>query len=77
MASENMALDRIRHLCAYEVGYTRVFPHKYSARSSGRESLVYYPPPLFDITHSGELDLSYAYAQHIGEHHNVSVRIRL
>ncbi len=74
MASVNMALDRVRQLSAHEVGHTLGFPHNYIASATGRESVMDYPAPLVEITEAGELDLSNAYVQRIGEYDKLSVR---
>ena len=68
-----MALMRWRQLTAHEVGHTLGFPHNYMASSYGRESVMDYPAPLVEIT-NGELDLSNAYVQRIGEYDKLSVR---
>ena len=73
-ASVNMALDRVRQLSAHEVGHTLGFPHNYLSSSYGRESVMDYPAPLVEITEDGELDLSNAYPQRIGEYDKLSVR---
>ena len=73
-ASINMALDRVRQLSAHEVGHTIGFPHNYLASAYGRESVMDYPAPLVEITEDGELDLSNAYIQRIGEYDKLAVR---
>jgi hypothetical protein len=73
-ASVNMALDRVRQLSAHEVGHTIGFPHNYMASSYGRESVMDYPAPLIEITEDGQLDLSNAYVQRIGEYDKLAVR---
>ncbi|MDA0687024.1 MAG: zinc-dependent metalloprotease [Proteobacteria bacterium] len=73
-ASINMALDRVRQLSAHEVGHTIGFPHNYLASAYGRESVMDYPAPLVEITEDGELDLSNAYLQRIGEYDKLAVR---
>ena len=73
-ASVNMALDRVRQLSAHEVGHTLGFPHNYLASSYGRESVMDYPAPLVTITDEGNLDLSDAYVQRIGEYDKLAVR---
>ena len=74
MASVNMALDRVRQLSAHEVGHTLGFPHNYIASAQGRESVMDYPAPLVEITEDGQLDLSNAYVQRIGEYDKLAVR---
>lgn len=73
-ASVNMALDRVRQLSAHEVGHAIGFPHNYIASTYGRESVMDYPAPLVEITEAGELDLSNAYIQRIGEYDKLAVR---
>ena len=73
-ASVDMALDRVRQLSAHEVGHTLGFPHNYLASSYGRESVMDYPAPLIEISDNGEIDLSNAYLQRIGEYDKLSVR---
>jgi len=73
-ASVNMALDRVRQLSAHEVGHTLGYPHNYLSSSYGRESVMDYPAPLVEITADGQLDLSNAYIQRIGEYDKLAVR---
>ena len=72
--SVNMALERVRQLSAHEVGHTIGFPHNYIASAYGRESVMDYPAPLVEITEDGEIDLSNAYLQRIGEYDKLNVR---
>ncbi len=67
-----MALARVRQLSAHEVGHTLGFPHNYMTSSYGRESVMDYPAPLVEIDADGNLDLSNAYVQRIGEYDKVS-----
>lgn len=73
-ASVNMALDRVRQLSAHEVGHTLGYPHNYLSSSYGRESVMDYPAPLVEITDDGQIDLSNAYVQRIGEYDKLAVR---
>ena len=68
-----MALARVRQLSAHEVGHTLGFPHNYLASTYGRESVMDYPAPLVEIDGDGNLDLSNAYVQRIGEYDKLSV----
>ena len=68
-----MALARVRQLSAHEVGHTIGFPHNYMASSYGRESVMDYPAPLVQIDDDGNIDLSNAYVQRIGEYDKLSV----
>ena len=67
-----MALMRWRQLTAHEVGHTLGFPHNYMASTYGRESVMDYPAPLVEIR-NGQLDLSNAYVQRIGEYDKLTV----
>ena len=67
-----MALARVRQLSAHEVGHTLGFPHNYMASAYGRESVMDYPAPLVEIDSQGNLDLSNAYLQRIGEYDRLS-----
>jgi len=68
-----MALDRVRQLSAHEVGHTLGFPHNYMSSSYGRESVMDYPAPRAEIDGNGDIDLSNAYVQRIGEYDKLSV----
>ena len=68
-----MALARWRQLTAHEVGHTLGLPHNYMTSSYERESVMDYPAPLVEINSSGELDLSNAYVQRIGEYDKLSI----
>ena len=68
-----MALDRVRQLSAHEVGHTLGFPHNYMASAYDRESVMDYPAPLMQIDANGDIDLSNAYVQRIGEYDKLSV----
>jgi hypothetical protein len=68
-----MALDRVRQLSAHEVGHTIGFPHNYMASAYGRESVMDYPAPLALIDGNGDIDLSEAYVQRIGDYDKLSV----
>lgn len=68
-----MALARVRQLSAHEVGHTIGFPHNYMASAYGRESVMDYPAPYAQIDTNGDIDLSNAYVQRIGEYDKLSV----
>jgi len=72
--SVNMALSRVRQLSAHEVGHTLGFPHNYLASAYGRESVMDYPAPLVEIDEDGDIDLSNAYLERIGEYDKLNVR---
>lgn len=62
-----MALARLRQLAAHEVGHTLGLMHNYVASVNNRASVMDYPHPLLQLAASGEIDLSNAYDQKIGE----------
>ncbi|KGJ99357.1 zinc-dependent metalloprotease [Thalassotalea sp. ND16A] len=62
-----MALARIRQLSAHEVGHTLGIAHNFSASVNNRASVMDYPHPLITLDEQGEIDLSNAYAEDIGE----------
>ena len=45
----DLALARIRQLSAHEVGHTLGLAHNFAASSYGRESVMDYPHPLFEL----------------------------
>jgi len=61
-----MSLDRLRQLSAHEIGHTIGLAHNYSA-SPNMSSVMDYPYPNIQLTADGDIDLSNAYDQHIGE----------
>ncbi|HEX7905292.1 MAG TPA: zinc-dependent metalloprotease [Chitinophagaceae bacterium] len=62
-----MALERLKQLAAHEVGHTLGLMHNYAASVSNRASVMDYPHPLVKINAAGEIDLSDAYDNKIGE----------
>lgn len=63
----DMALARIRQLSAHEVGHTLGIQHNMAASTQGRASVMDYPHPLIRIDDDGNIDLSDAYDDGIGE----------
>ena len=63
---KEMALARIRQLAAHEVGQTLGIAHNFAASVNNRASVMDYPHPLVELK-KGEIDLSNAYAENIGE----------
>ncbi|MFC1639607.1 zinc-dependent metalloprotease [Gemmatimonadota bacterium] len=62
-----MAMARIRQLSAHEIGHCIGFGHNYEASTyMDRASVMEYPAPLVLIT-NGQIDLSTAYTDSIGE----------
>lgn len=68
------ALARIRQLAAHEVGHTLGLGHNYYDSSKGWISVMDYPHPLETLRPDGTIDLTNAYAQHIGEWDKVAIK---
>lgn len=68
-----MALARLKQLSAHEVGHTIGLMHNYAASVSNRASVMDYPHPLAKLNGSGEIDLSNAYDNKIGDWDKVAV----
>jgi len=68
-----MALHRLSHLAAHEVGHTLGLLHNYIASSQGRASVMDYPHPLIKLDSRGNIDLSDDYTDEIGEWDKVSI----
>jgi hypothetical protein len=68
-----MALNRLKQLAAHEVGHTLGLMHNYAASVSNRASVMDYPHPTVKLTASGQIDLSNAYDNKIGEWDKVSI----
>jgi len=62
-----MALERLKQLSAHEVGHTLGLMHNYAASVSDRASVMDYPHPTVSLNAAGEIDLSNAYDNKIGE----------
>ena len=68
-----MALARLSQLAAHEVGHTLGLMHNYASSVSNRASVMDYPHPLVRLNASGEIDLSNAYDNKIGEWDKVAI----
>jgi len=62
-----MALERLKQLAAHEVGHTIGLMHNYASSVNNRASVMDYPHPLVRLNAAGEIDLSDAYDNKIGE----------
>jgi hypothetical protein len=67
------ALKRIHQLGSHEVGHTLGLGHEYYDSSKGWISVMDYPHPLEKLNADGTIDLSNAYATHIGDWDKVSI----
>ena len=68
-----MALARLSQLAAHEVGHTLGLMHNYAASVSNRASVMDYPHPTVKLNSAGEIDLSNAYDNKIGEWDKVAI----
>jgi uncharacterized protein DUF4953/uncharacterized protein DUF5117 len=68
-----MALQRLKHLAAHEIGHTLGLMHNYIASSEGRASVMDYPHPLLGLDSKGNVDLSNAYTNEIGDWDKVTI----
>jgi hypothetical protein len=68
-----MALQRLRHLAAHEVGHTLGLLHNYIASSQGRASVMDYPHPQVRLDAGGNIDIADAYTNSIGEWDKVTI----
>lgn len=62
-----MVLARIRQLSAHEVGHTLGIVHSYASSVNSRASVMDYPFPYVKMDANGNIDLSDAYDDAIGE----------
>lgn len=62
-----LAIARLKQLSAHEIGHTIGVAHSFAASADGRSSVMDYPYPLITENKDGELDLSKAYDDKIGE----------
>jgi hypothetical protein len=68
-----MGLERLKQLAAHEVGHTLGLMHNYASSVSNRASVMDYPHPLVRLNATGEIDLTNAYDNKIGEWDKVSI----
>ncbi|MES1222067.1 MAG: zinc-dependent metalloprotease, partial [Bacteroidota bacterium] len=68
-----MALNRLKQLSAHEVGHTLGIMHNYAASVVNRSSVMDYPPPSVSLNAKGEIDISNAYAEGMGDWDKVSI----
>ena len=62
-----LAVARLKQLSAHEIGHTIGLAHSYATSAENRSSVMDYPYPLITETADGELDLSNAYDDKIGD----------
>ncbi|MFY0605509.1 MAG: zinc-dependent metalloprotease [Cyclobacteriaceae bacterium] len=69
-----MALARLRQLSAHEVGHTLGLYHNFAASVNDRASVMDYPHPYIQLDEEGNIDLSEAYDDKIGEWDAFAIR---
>ncbi len=62
-----MAVARLEQLSAHEIGHTIGLAHSYATSANSRSSVMDYPYPVISENAEGELDLSTAYDDKIGD----------
>lgn len=69
-----MALARLRQLSAHEIGHTLGLAHAYASSPTSRGSVMDYPYPYITMDKDGNLDLSKAYDDKIGDWDKWAIR---
>lgn len=68
-----MALARLRQLSAHEIGHTIGLAHNFAASVNNRASVMDYPHPYVQMDDAGNIDLSEAYDDKIGDWDKVTI----
>jgi len=68
-----MSIERLEQLSAHEVGHTLGLMHNYSASTVDRSSVMDYPHPVISLNKTGEIDLTGAYDNKIGDWDKVAI----
>lgn len=68
------ALARLSQLAAHEIGHTLGLRHHFSASTSGRASVMDYPPPRVTLGENGVPELGDAYRDSAGEWDALAIR---
>ncbi|MCL6260985.1 zinc-dependent metalloprotease [Aquiflexum sp. TKW24L] len=69
-----MALARLRQLSAHEIGHTLGLAHAYASSPTNRASVMDYPYPMIKMDDDGNIDISDAYDDKIGDWDKWAIR---
>jgi hypothetical protein len=69
-----LALARLRQLSAHEIGHTLGLAHAYASSPTNRASVMDYPYPMIKMDDNGNIDISDAYDDKIGEWDKWAIR---